>query len=245
MTAAQLGLDDPAVRPQRGPGAPCRWCGDPIPAVSETGRTTRSDALTCCKDHRQADWRFGYQRPPVDDPSLPARRFAYADPPYPGCARYYREHHDFAGEVDHGALLDQLAADYPDGWALSTSSRSLGYVITLLEARQLEYRVGVWTFPRSRPLDGVPNRAFEPVIFAGGRPLAAGVHVRDHVHAAQPRALPGQVIGAKPSEFAWWLFTWLGAMSHDELVDLFPGSGAVGRAWRRWTGEETNAHAET
>jgi hypothetical protein len=45
---------------------------------------------------------------------------AYADPPYIGQSKkHYKDHEDYAGEVDHGALIDRLIADYPDGWALS------------------------------------------------------------------------------------------------------------------------------
>ena len=30
-------------------------------------------------------------------------KIAYADPPYIGCAHLYRDHPDYAGEVDHPA----------------------------------------------------------------------------------------------------------------------------------------------
>lgn len=36
-------------------------------------------------------------------------RLAYADPPYPGQAkRHYGNHSDYAGEVNHRNLIDQL-----------------------------------------------------------------------------------------------------------------------------------------
>lgn len=41
-------------------------------------------------------------------------RVAYADPPYPGCAHLYRDHPDYAGEVDHEALVASLLADFVD-----------------------------------------------------------------------------------------------------------------------------------
>lgn len=45
-------------------------------------------------------------------------KFAYADPPYIGQAkRLYGDHPDFAGEVDHAALIVDLLRY--DGWALS------------------------------------------------------------------------------------------------------------------------------
>jgi hypothetical protein len=40
----------------------------------------------------------------------------------------------------------------------------------------------------------------------------------------------------KPPQFAVWMVCQLGARSGDELVGLYPGSGAVGEAWRRYAG---------
>ena len=37
--------------------------------------------------------------------------------------------------------------------------------------------------------------------------------------------------GTKPAAFCRWVFALLGAAPGDSLDDLFPGSGAVGRAW--------------
>ena len=60
-------------------------------------------------------------------------RFAYADPPYPGQARrHYKHHPDFDGEVDHGALIERLMDEFPDGWALSTSESALKDVLELV-----------------------------------------------------------------------------------------------------------------
>lgn len=56
-------------------------------------------------------------------------RIAYADPPYPGCAHLYREHPDFAGEVDHAELLERLR-DF-DGWVLHTSAPALRDLLPL------------------------------------------------------------------------------------------------------------------
>ena len=85
----------------------------------------------CCSVRcRQARHRFlravGYA-----DSVAPGRplRLAYADPPYPGKARLYRDHPDYAGEVDHAALLARLAGY--DGWALSTSAEALPAMLAL------------------------------------------------------------------------------------------------------------------
>jgi len=70
----------------------------------------RRDAVCCSVRCRQARHRFlravGYA-----DSVAPGRplRLAYADPPYPGKARLYRDHPDYGGEVDHAALLARLA----------------------------------------------------------------------------------------------------------------------------------------
>lgn len=159
-------------------------------------------------------------------------RFAYADPPYPGLARrYYRHHHDYGGEVDHGALLSHLQRY--DGWALSTSAAALPVVLDVARTSGLEPRVAAW-FRGARPgVSGRPLVAWEPVVFAGGRhDVTLGPRVDALIHRARPRTTdPGRVIGAKPAAFCYWLFELLGARPGDELDDLFPGSGGVARAW--------------
>lgn len=40
--------------------------------------------------------------------------------------------------------------------------------------------------------------------------------------------------GSKPEKFCFWLFEILGMEPGDELVDIFPGSGAVMRAWENF-----------
>lgn len=218
------------------------------------------------------------------------RRLAYADPPYPGLsARYYSEHPDFAGEVDHAELVASLSAEF-DAWALSTSAAALPAVLALCPPG---VRVAAW-FRGERPHKGAgaPLNAWEPVIYAGqiirrtstgdasspgqldasalqARPVAlAGGHDARHagatrrvgpsetrrradrddasssaprrvdalVHVARPRTTdPARVVGAKPAAFCRWVFELLGAQPGDELVDVFPGSGGVARAWEAFT----------
>jgi hypothetical protein len=154
-------------------------------------------------------------------------RFAYADPPYPGLARKYYQHEpSFAGEVDHSALIASLEASGYDGWALSTSSRALRALLPLMPA---EHRVCAWVKPigastRTRGL----HSTWEPLIVVRGRELQPGV--RDWLRA-QPARGGGSLPGRKPLAFCAWLFDCLGMLPGDELVDLFPGTGVVGRAW--------------
>lgn len=167
---------------------------------------------------------------------------AYADPPYPGnAARYYGRHPAFAGEVDHAALLSMLATY---GWALSTSARALPRVLAECVAQDLTVRVAAWIRgPRAHATAHVVN-AWEPVVFAGGRHLAAGVP--DVLLGVVPRArptLPSSVVGMKPPRFAEWVFRLLGARLGDELMDLYPGSGIVGRTWELYQGRDPSADA--
>lgn len=167
-------------------------------------------------------------------------KFAYADPPYLGCGHLYAAHHPEARAWDdpetHRALIARLAADYPDGWAMSLSSPSLR---TILPMCPEDCRVGFWgkTFAVYKP--GVPVAyASEPVIFRGGR--KRGRHeptVKDWV--ACPITLKRGLTGAKPRAFCRWIFDVLGAAPGDALDDLFPGSGAVGAAWAEWVGERS------
>lgn len=156
-------------------------------------------------------------------------RLAYFDPPYPGLSkRYYGREASFAGEVDHASLVAEVLRDGWDGWALSTSARALGDVLALLP-KDLPYRIAAWTKPHgvSGRTFGIHN-AWEPVIVVPARRLRGGV--RDHLSAmpARGRTLMGQ----KPIAFSAWLFDMLGALPCDTFHDAFPGSGAVGRAWR-------------
>jgi len=163
--------------------------------------------------------------------------FAYADPPYPGKSKYYPER----AEVDHTLLVNRLLADYPDGWALSTSSEALRDVLLLCPPT---VRVCAW-FKGQRPTRS--RRAlvsWEPLIVCGGRPLRVSdenrpvvCDVADGLIAqGRFRAFPGAMVGMKPPSFAEWMFRLLGASRDDRLDDLYPGSGAVSVAWARWTG---------
>ncbi len=158
-------------------------------------------------------------------------RFAYADPPYPGKSFYYRDHPDYAGEVDHVALLSSLQVY--DGWALSTSAKALPNILALCVSQGLKVRVAAWFRGVRRTKSAWPLESWEPVVFAGGRRLVDIHQPADTlIHAARPRLTdPERVIGAKPAMFAYWLFDLLGALPGDEMIDLFPGSRTITRAW--------------
>jgi hypothetical protein len=173
---------------------------------------------------------------------------AYADPPYIGQSKkHYEGHPDYAGEVNHVDLVAKLVREYPDGWDLSLSCKSLQSVLSMCPD---DVRVCGWMKPWSNMLPGIRVQySWEPVIVSGGR---QGPHVkgdpllRDWMTESEPalpanpegftfRTLPdGSVIGRKPRAFCFWLFEVLGLEPQDELHDLFPGNGAVTDAWQRW-----------
>jgi hypothetical protein len=167
-------------------------------------------------------------------------RFAYADPPYLGSSRKHYSDHADADVYDtvdgHRTLIDCLVSDFADGWALSMAARNLHTLLPLCPA---EARVCAWVKPYTTFFRNVnPAWAWEPVVVCGGRPRgSAKPTVRDWLRASSPAQHGRGFVGRKPVEFCYWLFELLGAEAHDELVDLFPGSGAVTRAWARWTTE--------
>jgi hypothetical protein len=151
------------------------------------------------------------------------------DPPYCGLSKKYYQHEEsYAGEVDHPALIaDTIAAGY-DGWALCCSVRSLVHLLPLCPPWP-KSRVCAWVKPIgvSGKTYGLHN-AWEPLIVVGGRQERPGK--RDWLRAMPARG-GGELPGRKPIAFCAFLFTCLGMRPGDILVDKFPGTGVVGRAW--------------
>lgn len=154
-------------------------------------------------------------------------RFAYADPPYLGCARLYYAHHPEAHDWDdpatHAGLAARLCNEYPDGWVLSCNPRDLGMYLRVLPD---DVRVGAWckTWHQIRPT--TTQFAWEPVIWRGGRKDNKRVPmVRDwlQANATRQRGLPG----AKPDTFNRWVLDLLNFQEGDVLDDLFPGTGGM------------------
>lgn len=163
-------------------------------------------------------------------------RLAYADPPYPGQAKkHYADHPDYAGEVDHAQLALHLQTF--DGWVLHTSSTALPLVLSLLPPG-IDYRLMAWVKPFAAFKRNVSVAyAWEPVLVKAARKpvVKAGLVYRDWL--AESITLKRGLTGAKPEKVCRWLFEMLGAEQGDELVDLFPGTGAVSRAWETWSAE--------
>jgi hypothetical protein len=164
---------------------------------------------------------------------------AYADPPYPGCAHYYLAENPEAKEVNHRVLIGHLSEHFPDGWALSTHSNGLRDLLPLCPP---DVRVAAWCKPFAAwKLGGaamVPY-TWEPVLFRSSSPRErtkrGGLLCRDFTLVSPP--MKQRCPGEKPRAFCWWVFSMLGAEPGDEMVDVFPGSGAVTEAWQSWCGE--------
>lgn len=161
-------------------------------------------------------------------------KVAYADPPYPGCASYYKE----KTEVDHAELIARMERDY-DGWLLHTHVPAL---TTLLPLCPKGARVMAWVKPFAAFKRNIPVAyAWEPVVVKAPRkPVVVGRAVmRDWIAASS--TLQKGLVGAKPVDVCLWAFEVLGLEPDDELHDLYPGTGAVTDAWEMWRGARRRA----
>ena len=147
--------------------------------------------------------------------------FAFADPPYIGCAKRYPE----KTEVDHGVLISDLFHQFPDGWALCCSSPSLAVI--LRHCWEKEVRVMAWVKPFAvfKANVGVAY-AWEPVIVCGGRKRTREQPTVRDWHS-EVITLKRGLVGAKPDSFCRWILDILNYQDGDEIVDLFPGTGTM------------------
>ena len=164
-------------------------------------------------------------------------RIAYADPPYPGCAHMYKDHPDYDGEVDHVELIDRLVNEY-DGYCLHTSSVALAEVLSYFaRCADVEMpRVMAWVKPFAAFKRNVPVAyAWEPVLVKAARKpvVKTGMTYRDW--CSENITMQRGLTGAKPEYVCHWLFEVMGCDRDDELVDLYPGTGAVTKAWETWS----------
>lgn len=162
-------------------------------------------------------------------------KIAYADPPYPGCAKK----HYGCEEVDHAALISDLE-DRFDGWALSTHVPGLIQIAPLLPKG---VRIMAWCKPFAffKP-NTAPGYAWEPVIVRQARhPVVSEAPNVAFDWFMGPVAKKDGIPGAKSWDFCRWVFWAMGAQREDEFHDLFKGSGSVADSWYRWSGREQQA----
>lgn len=135
-------------------------------------------------------------------------------------------------EVNHRLLVAHLREF--DGWALSTSASAL------LDVWQLcpEARCGAWVKTYASNGWSRVRWSWEPVLFftdRKGLTPGASSNVWDTLVCAPDRTpgawqeSRGKGGGIKPYPFVRWVMGLLDYNDGDDLVDVFPGSGAVGR----------------
>ena len=174
-------------------------------------------------------------------------KFAYADPPYLGCCKLYGHRHEepygcWDDIGTHDDLIHMLRESYPDGWALSCSVPSLWDLLPVIP--RVGTRICQWSKTFSAFKKGVrPAYAWEPVIVHGGRNPPAYPHAPPEKNGKQntpkdfyeengifaPISLKKGLTGAKPESVCRAIADWLNYMDGDELVDIFPGTGVMGR----------------
>jgi hypothetical protein len=158
-------------------------------------------------------------------------RFAYADPPYLGCCQKYDHFHGDDGrcwnDVDtHRLLLERLDADF-DGWAYCMSSPSLDDIVPIKPTRS---RAASWSKSFAAYKANVRIAyTWEPVLFVPGRDKSADGAPVGRDHLVEPITLKRGLTGAKSERFCRWILDLLGYADGDEVVDLFPGTGIMGR----------------
>jgi hypothetical protein len=161
-------------------------------------------------------------------------KIGYADPPYINCAHLYRDHPDYGGEVDHAALVERLQDEF-DGWVLHAAATAASVAILAPLVKQTGARWMAWVkgfaaFKRNVPV----AHAWEPVIVKAARKpvVSTRLVMRDWIEC--PIAMKRGLTGAKPEAVCHWAFEMVAARPEDDLYDLFPGTGAVAKAWQSW-----------
>lgn len=153
----------------------------------------------------------------------------YGDGPRSSTDSPPADFHPEAGRWDnlseHRKLIETLVLEY-DGWAIATTPDGLGAYHPL----PIGADIMVWHRPTALPGGGRLIRRWEPVIvfIPEERRGRGGTRVSDVLTATAPAR---GFVGSKPAVWTRWVLDALGYNPDvDELVDLFPGSGAVGRA---------------
>lgn len=170
-------------------------------------------------------------------------KLGYADPPYLGCGKLYAEHHpaalDWDDPAEHVRLVDRLESEF-GGWVLHASATPASIalyapLVVKTGARWCSWVKGFAAFKRNVPV----AYAWEPVIVKACRKpvVSKRLVMRDWIQESV--TLKRGLTGAKPEAVVHWAVELMAARPDDKLYDLFPGTGAVERAWRTWQGKFT------
>jgi hypothetical protein len=133
-------------------------------------------------------------------------RFAYADPPYPGQEHRYA----ITTGVNHRLLVANLAPHARvASWVKTYASNGWSRV-------RWSWEPVLFVTPRRGLKPGETSMVWDSLVCAP-------------VHNGPSWGEVGVPGGEKPYTFVRWVMEILGMDSDDELVDIFPGSGAVSR----------------
>ena len=202
----------------------CAWCGGPLPELTARARSKRVDTLFCKPVCRKTAWRLG-QRGIARGVNVRPMRVAYADPPLPG-VRLGVFYQNKAGSITPRSSRS-CVADFPDGWALSTSAKALRDLAPALSAERARLRLGE-AASRARAEHGHPQH----VGAADRRRRGASSGPACAIGSRRsPRGTAASFPGRKPLAFIAWLFACLGVLPGDNLFDKYPGTGIVSRAF--------------
>jgi hypothetical protein len=128
--------------------------------------------------------------------------------------------------TEHRRLLLRLVDEF-DGWAIATTPDGLQAYLPL----PVSARIMAWHRPNAMPGGGRIASYWEPVIVftpVGRRARHDGERVKDVLTAGTTGS---GFAGSKPPQWTRWVLDALGYDPQtDEVVDLFPGSGAVAAA---------------
>lgn len=158
-------------------------------------------------------------------------RIAFADPPYFGQGKkLYGQHHDEAHVWDspeaHRDLIWKLESEY-DGFALCASTPSLAILLPMFTTPP---RIAAWVKPFAAFKRNVRIAyTWEPVIFREARTSSKTGAYPNRDHLSEPITLKKGLVGAKPEKFCRWVLDLVGWQPGDDVDDIFPGTGVMGR----------------
>lgn len=144
-----------------------------------------------------------------------------------GAAEFHPDAARWDDPAEHIALMDAMDSEY-DGWAMAASSKTLAQILGVADS--LGARLAIWHVTNAIPDGARARHVWEAVLFKvpdSRRAVGTGHRVPDLLSAAHPMS---GFVGAKPDAWTRWVLDLLGYQPGDDLVDMFPGSGAVTRA---------------
>jgi len=175
-------------------------------------------------------------------------KFAIADPPYLGRAnRWYGatgcgdgyglgkpdihpEAYLWDEPATHKNLINKLMNEY-DGFAIALTVHSLStYMEEIATNSRNGIRVMAWVKPSAVPSGNRIQNVWEPVIIKMPKTrknYKSGKSCKDVLIAHPPR---NGFVGAKPSDWTYWVMDAMGVQKGDTVDDLFNGSGMVAGA---------------